>query len=101
MKLGVIKMAKSLLKKAKKASKSVKKSVKKEVKEASPSIDILPVVESKVSNIRAHIEKNSELRRDCATIHNLLKDTEKYKTDEDIINLIKLKEYETLLGEVS
>ena len=88
-------MAKSLLKKAKKAAKSVKKSVKKEVKKASSS------AKSNVGNVRAHIEKNAELRRDCAVIHNLLKDTEKYKTDEDIINLIKLKEYETLLGEVS
>ena len=84
-------MAKSLLKKAKKAAKKVKK----EVKKASSS------AKSNVGNVRAHIEKNAELRRDCATIHNLLKDTEKYKTDEDIINLIKLKEYETLLGEVS
>ena len=84
-------MAKSLLKKAKKAAKKVKK----EVKKASSS------TKSKVSNIRAHFEKLADARRDCAVIHNLLKDTEKYKTDEDIINLIKLKEYETLLGEVS
>ena len=84
-------MAKSLLKKAKKAAKKVKK----EVKKASSS------TKSKVSNIRAHVEKLAEERRDCAVIHNLLKDTEEYKTDEDIINLIKLKEYETLLGEVS
>ena len=84
-------MAKSLLKKAKKAAKKVKK----EVKKASSS------TKSKVSNIRAHVEKLADERRDCAVIHNLLKDTEKYKTDEDIINLIKLKEYETLLGEVS
>ena len=84
-------MAKSLLKKAKKAAKKLKK----EVKKASSS------TKSKVSNIRAHVEKLADERRDCAVIHNLLKDTEKYKTDEDIINLIKLKEYETLLGEVS
>ena len=84
-------MAKSLLKKAKKAAKSAKK----EVKSASSS------TKSKVSDIRAHVEKLADERRDCAVIHNLLKDTEKYKTDEDIINLIKLKEYETLLGEIS
>ena len=88
-------MAKSLLKKAKKAAKKVKKEVKKEVKEASSS------AKSKVSDIRSHIEKLSAERRDCAVIERLLMDTEKYKTDEDIINLIKLKEYETLLGEVS
>tara|TARA_Y100000296_G_scaffold64829_1_gene76186 strand:- start:58 stop:312 length:255 start_codon:yes stop_codon:yes gene_type:complete len=84
-------MAKSLLKKAKKAAKSVKK----EVKSASSS------AKSKVKDIRAHVEKLAEERRDCATIHNLLKDTAKYKTDEDIISLIKAKGYETLLGEVS
>ena len=94
-------MAKSLLKKAKKAVKSVKKSVKKEVKKASPSIDILPVVESKVSDIRAHIEKHVGLRRDCSVVQRLLQDSDKYKTDEDIINLIKLKQYDTLLGEIS
>ena len=84
-------MAKSLLKKAKKAAKSAKK----EVKSASSS------TKSKVSDIRAHVEKLAEERRDCATIHNLLKDTVKYKSDKDIIDLIKAKEYETLLGEVS
>ena len=84
-------MAKSLLKRAKKAAKSVKK----EVKKASSS------TKSKVSDIRAHVEKLAEERRDCATIHNLLKDTVKYKSDKDIIDLIKAKEYETLLGEVS
>ncbi len=90
-------MAKSLLKKAKKAAKKVKKTVEKEVKIASSS----SAAKSKVSDIRAHVEKLAGERRDCAVIHNLLKDTEKYKTDEDIINLIKLKQYETLLGEVS
>ena len=84
-------MAKSLLKKAKKAAKSAKK----EVKKASSS------TKSKVSDIRAHVEKLAEERRDCAVIHNLLKDTAKYKTDADIISLIKAKGYETLLGEVS
>ena len=84
-------MAKSLLKKAKKAAKSVKKEVKK----------VSSSTKSKVSDIRAHVEKLAEERRDCATIHNLLKDTVKYKSDKDIIDLIKAKGYETLLGEVS
>ena len=84
-------MAKSLLKKAKKAAKSAKK----EVKSASSS------TKSKVSDIRAHVEKLAEDRRDCATIHNLLKDASKYKNDKDIIELIKAKGYDTLLGEVS
>ena len=88
-------MAKSLLKKAKKAAKKVKKEVKKEVKDASSS------AKSKVSDIRAHVEGLKDSRRDCAVIDRLLVDTEKYKTDEDIINLCKLKGYETLLGEIS
>ena len=88
-------MAKSLLKKAKKAAKSVKKTVKKEVKKTSSS------AKSKVSDIRAHVEKLAGERRDCAVIARLLLDTDKYKTDEDIINLMKLKRYDTLLGEVS
>ena len=84
-------MAKSLLKKAKKAAKSAKK----EVKSASSS------TKSKVSSIRAHNEKNAALRRDCEVIKRLITDNEKYKSDEDIINLCKLKEYDTLLGEIS
>ena len=82
--------AKSLLKKAKKAAKSAKK----EVKSASSS------TKSKVSDIRAHVENLAKERRDCAVISTLLQDTEKYKTDEDIKNLIKLKGYDTLLDEV-
>ena len=88
-------MAKSLLKKAKKATKKVKKTVEKEVKSASSS------TKSKVSSIRAHIEKNAALRRDCEVIKRLITDNEKYKSDEDIINLCKLKQYDTLLGEIS
>ena len=84
-------MAKSLLKKAKKAAKSVKK----EVKSASSS------VKSKVSDIRSHVEKLSGERRDCAVIWTVIKANPNYASDEAIINLIKLKEYNTLLGEVS
>ena len=54
-----------------------------------------------MSDIRAHIEKHAELRRDCSVVQRLLQDSDKYKTDEDIINLIKLKQYDTLLGEIS
>ena len=84
-------MAKSLLKKAKKAAKSVKK----EVKSASSS------VKSNVGNVSAHIEKLVDERGDCATIWRIIKDNPKYTTDKDILDLIKLKEYNTLLGEVS
>ena len=77
-------MAKSLLKKAKKAAKSVKKEVK-----------------SNVGNVRAHIEKLVDERQDCATIWRIIKDNPKYTTDKDILDLIKLKEYSPLLGEIS
>jgi hypothetical protein len=91
-------MAKSLLKKAKKAAKKVKKTVEKEVKIASSSSSS---AKSKVSDIRAHVEKLAGERRDCAVIARLLLDTDKYKTDEDIKNLCKFKGYDTLLGEIS
>ena len=77
-------MAKSLLKKAKKAVKSVKKEAK-----------------SKVSDIRSHVEKLASERRDCAVIWTVIKDNPKYASNDEILNLIKLKEYNTLLGEVS
>ena len=83
-------MAKSVLKKAKKAAKSVKK----EVKSASSS-------KSNVGNVRAHIEKYSDERRECATIWRVINNNPKYTTDKEILDLIKLKNYSTLLGEVS
>ena len=77
-------MAKSLLKKAKKAAKSVKKEVK-----------------SNVGNVRAHIEKYSGEQGECATIWRVINNNPKYTTDKEILDLIKLKNYSTLLGEVS
>ena len=53
------------------------------------------------TNIRAHIEKLSGERRDCSTIWLLIKDGTKYTTDEEILDLIKAKQYDTLLGEIS
>ena len=53
------------------------------------------------TNMRAHIEKHSGVRRDCATIWLLIKDGTKYTTDEEVLDLIKVKQYETLLGEIS
>ena len=84
-------MAKSLLKRAKKAAKHVKK----EVKSASSS------AKSKVSDIRSHVEKLASERRDCAVIWTVIKDNPKYASNGEILDLIKLKEYNTLLGEVS
>ena len=53
------------------------------------------------TNMRTHIEKLSGERRDCATIWLLIKDGTKYTTDEEVLDLIKVKQYETLLGEIS
>ena len=53
------------------------------------------------TNMRTHIEKLSGERRDCATIWLLIKDGTKYTTDEEVLDLIKAKQYETLLGEIS
>ena len=80
-------MAKSVLKKAKKAAKSVKK--------GSSS------VKSNVGNVRAHIEKYSGEQGECATIWRVINNNPKYTTDKEILDLIKLKNYSTLLGEVS
>ena len=85
-------MAKSLLKKAKKATK------KKISEEKSGEIS---VPKSPSVSIRDHIEKLSGERRDCFTIWTLIKNTEIYTTDADIIKLITSKGYETLLGEIS
>ena len=54
----------------------------------------------KVRNLRVHIEKRSGERRDCATIWTVIKNDNNYDRDK-IINLIKAKGYETLLGEIS
>jgi hypothetical protein len=79
---------------AKAATKRFVKGANKEAKSVS--------TRSKVSNIKDHIEKLSADRRDCASIWTLIKhDSSKYKTDEEIINLITAKGYETLLGEIS
>ena len=98
-------MAKSLLKKAKKVAKSVKKEVEilAELERKKDEIDApaLPVSAPKAPNvsIRDHIEKLSGDRRDCSAIWTLIKNGN-YDRDE-IINLVKAKGYETLLGEIS
>ncbi len=56
----------------------------------------------KVKEMRNHIKKLSGERRDCASVWTLIKhESSKYKTDEEILALIKAKGYDTLLGEVS
>ena len=85
---------------AKKAKKAVKKAVKKVVEILKPPAS-KPKVSRSSTNMRAHIEKLSGERRDCATIWLLIKDGTKYTTDEKVLDLIKAKQYETLLGEIS
>ena len=52
-------------------------------------------------DVRKHIEEISGTRRDAATIWLLIKDGTKYTTDEEVLDLVKTKQYETLLGEIS
>jgi len=80
-----VKMAKSLLKKAKKAVKSVKKEVKKEVKQAS-------------SSARDHIESLAKQRRDCAVVWGMIQNGN-HSTDE-IKEICKEKGFNDLLGEL-
>ena len=94
-------MAKAKHQSLKEAAKPANRQLKRAMKNANKGAS----TKSKVSNIREHIEKFSDLsgdRRDCAGIWMLIKgDNSKYKTDEEIKNLIKAKGYETLLGEIS
>ena len=74
----------------------------KEVKVLTPSEPkVEPQAPRSSTDIRAHVEKFADERRDCAVIWTLIKNGEKYRTNEDILDLIKAKQYETLLGEVS
>ena len=54
----------------------------------------------KVKNLREHIERLSDERRDCSIIWTVIQHDESYNR-EKIIALIKAKEYKTLLGEIS
>ena len=91
-------MAKAKHQSLKEAAKPANRQLKRAMKSANKGAS----TKSKVSNIKEHIEKFSDDRRDCAGIWLLIKhDSSKYKTDEEIKNLIKTKGYETLLGEIS
>ena len=85
---------------AKKAKKAAKKAVKKVVEVLAPPAP-KPKASRSSTNIRAHIEKLSDERRDCSIIWRVIQHNPQYASDEAVINLIKLKEYNTLLGEVS
>ena len=83
-----VKMAKSLLKKAKKASKSVKKEVKKEVHKLT----------NKPSSARDHIESLSKQRRDAAVIWGVIQNGN--HSDSEIKKMVEEKGFHTLLGEL-
>ena len=83
-----VKMAKSLLKKAKKASKSVKKEVKKEVHKLT----------KKPSSARDHIESLSKQRRDAAVIWGMIQNGN--HSDSEIKKMVEEKGFHTLLGEL-
>ena len=75
--------------------------VEKEVEVVTPPAP-KPKASRSSTNIRAHIEKHSGVRRDCSAIWTLIKDESSiYKTEEEIKTLLKAKGYETLLGEIS
>ena len=83
-----VKMAKSLLKKAKKASKSVKKEVKKEVHKLTNT----------PSSARDHIESLSKQRRDAAVIWGMIQNGN--HSDSEIKKMVEEKGFHTLLGEL-
>ena len=90
--LGVTKMAKSLLKKAKKgAKKSPKKAVKIEEK-------VEKVASSATSSARSHIESISKLRRDGSVVWGMIKDGN--QSTEEIKAICKEKGFDQLLSEI-
>jgi len=93
-------MAKAKHQSLKEAAKPANRQLKRAMKSANKGAKSIST-KSKVSNIKEHIEKLSGERRDCFTIWTLIKNTEIYTTDEEIKKLIKLKEFDTLLGEIS
>ena len=62
---------------------------------------VTPKAAASSVDVRKHIEEISGTRRDAATIWLLIKDGTKYTTDEEVLDLVKTKQYETLLGEIS
>ena len=83
---------------AKKAKKAAKKAVKNVEVLAPP---VTPKAAASSVDVRKHIEEISGTRRDAATIWLLIKDGTKYTTDEEVLDLVKTKQYATLLSERS
>tara|TARA_B100000029_G_scaffold200252_1_gene198665 strand:- start:48 stop:320 length:273 start_codon:yes stop_codon:yes gene_type:complete len=87
-----VKMAKSLLKKAKKASKSVKKEVKKSV------VSEVHKLTNKPSSARDHIKSLSKQRRDAAVMWGMIQNGN--HSDSEIKKMVEEKGFHTLLGEL-
>ena len=87
-----VKMAKSLLKKAKKAAKSVSKPAS--TLQSRKAVE----VSSAKPSARSHVESLSKKRRDAAVVWGMIKDGN-HSTDE-IKAICKDKGFDTLLGEL-
>ena len=81
-----------MAKKAKKAKKAVKN-----VEVLTPPVT--PKASSSSIDVRKPIEEISGIRRDAATVWEVIKDSE--HTDDDIKVIVKSLKYEGLLGEIS
>jgi hypothetical protein len=89
-----VKMAKSLLKKAKKAAKSVAKSVSKDAS----TLKSRPVAEVVKASARSHIESLAHSRRDAAVLWGMIEKGN--QSDAEIKEICKEKGFDTLLGEL-
>jgi len=93
MKLGVTKMAKSLLKKVKKGGKKAFQKAEAKVEKVEKAVS------SADSSARSHVESISKLRRDGSVVWGMIKDGNQ-STDE-IKAICKEKGFDELLGEIS
>jgi hypothetical protein len=86
---------------AKKAKKTVKKAVKKVevLKSPAPKPEAPKPKAPKESEIKKHLEDLRLIRRDAAIIWDEIND--KNLSDEEIRELVRSKNFGTLLGEIS
>ena len=92
--IAIFKFGEIMAKKAKKAAKKAVKKVVEVLKPPAPKPEV-----PKESTIRKHLEELHLLRRDAAVIWEEIQD--KDLTDEDIRELVRSKNFGTLLGEIS
>jgi hypothetical protein len=81
---------------AKKAKKAAKKAVKNVEVLAPP---VTPKAAASSVDVRKHIEEVSGLRRDAATVWEVIKNDN--HSDDDIRVIVKSLKFDTLLGEIS